>query len=129
MNKSEHVALAYLMLDNAAPLSRNGRTAIIAGELVWGAAVQAIHAAGHDTPIRPRHSVKYNGLTAILNSLSVSADVEAVLNNGLTTVQRRLHNNFYTAQLSESHLADEITAGVLFVRLLLEIIEQRDGTE
>ena len=41
MTESEHTELDELLLANAAPLSRNRRTAIIAGELVWGAAVQA----------------------------------------------------------------------------------------
>ena len=50
------------------------------------------------------------------------------LNNGLTTTQRRLHNNFYTASLSEARLREEITAGVAFVRLLLDIARRQGGT-
>ena len=129
MKQSEHVALAHLMLDNAAPLSRNRLTAIIAGELVWGAAVQAMHAAGHDTAVWPRHSVQYNGLTAILNSLSVSAGVADELINGLARVQRRLHNNFYTARLNDTQLADEILRGQSFVRLLLDIAQRQNETK
>ena len=128
MTESEHTELAELLLANAAPMSRNTRTAIIAGELVWGAAVQAMHAVGHRLAVRPQHSVKRNGLTTILQAITTDADMQLELNNGLTTTQRRLHNNFYTASLGEARLREEITAGVAFVRLLLDIARRQGGT-
>ena len=127
MTESEHTELAELLLANAAPMSRNTRTAIIAGELVWGAAVQAMHAVGHRLAVRPQHSVKRNGLTTILQAITTDADMQLELNNGLTTTQRRLHNNFYTASLGEARLREEITAGVAFVRLLLDIARRQGG--
>ena len=128
MTESEHTELAELLLANAAPMSRNRRTAIIAGELVWGAAVQAMHAVGHRLAVRPQHSVKRNGLTNILQAITTDANMQLELNSGLTTTQRRLHNNFYTANLSEVELNQEIADGVAFVRLLLDIARRQGGT-
>ena len=126
MNKDEHEELAELMLANAAPLSRNRRTAIIAGELVWGASVQAMHAAGHDFALRPHHPIKSNGLEAILRNVAPDPVIHGRLRDGPTTTQRRLHNNFYTANLSEVVVNQEITAGVVFVRLLLDLARRQD---
>ena len=127
MRESEHVELAELMLANAGPMAQNRRTAIIAGELVWGAAVHAMHAVGHNAATRPQHPIKSNGLESILRAIATDAAVRERLGDGLTTVQRRLHNNFYTANLSEARVRQEMTAGIVFVRLLLDIARRQDG--
>lgn len=121
MTEDEHAALAELMLATSVPLARDSRTAIMAGELVWGAVVHALHAVGHAASIRPQHPTKNNGMINILRTIDAQADVQDALEGGLRRAQRRLHNNFYTARLSEAQLADEIAGGVAFVGLLLEI--------
>ena len=128
MIQYEHAALAELMLATSVSLARDSRTAIMAGELVWGAVVHALHAVGHATDIRPQHPTKNNGMMNILRTIEPRDDVQNELGGSLRRAQRRLHNNFYTARLNESQLSNEITAGVVFVRLLLDIAQRQNET-
>ena len=129
MIKDEHAALAELMLATSVPLARDYRTAMMAGELVWGAVVHALHAVGHAAAVQPQHPTKNNGMMNILRTIEARADVQSEFPDRLRRAQRRLHNNFYTARLGEAQLADEITAGTVFVRLLLDIAQRRNETK
>lgn len=120
MNAGGHTALAKLMLENAERHRRDGRTLIIAGELVWGAAVHAIHAAGHTMSHSARHPINHIGLYDMLMILGTDNDLQKTLAEGLGIVQRRLHNNFYTGCLSEADLANDLNDGFAFVGLLLD---------
>lgn len=124
MNADEHIALAELMLENAKLHTQDSQTLIIAGELVWGASVHAIHAAGHTMSHSARHPINHVGLYDTLMTLGTDNDLQKTMAEGLSIAQRRLHNNFYTARLSETELVEDLADGFIFVRLLLDATEQ-----
>ena len=124
MSGDEHNAIAETLIEMAANLARTFTTALVAGELVWGAAIHACVAIAHRLGWRPRHPRQKRELDRLLTQAVAEPPIRADLIEGLNMVQRRLHNHFYTGQLGDTELAQYITNGIELVRRLVEIASQ-----
>lgn len=124
MSGDEHNALAETLVEMATNLARTSTTALVAGELVWGAAIHACVAIAHRLDWRPRHPRQKRELDRLLTQAVAERLIRADLIDGLNMVRRRLHNHFYTGQLGDIELAQYITGGIELVQRLIEIASQ-----
>ena len=123
MTADEHAATAEMLLAESANLARQPRTALAAGELVWGATIHALNAIAHRERGNPRHLRQRRDLENLIRQVAPDPAAQTVWMNGLRAAQRRLHNHFYTGQLSDTDLMEWITAGIGLVRRLLRFAE------
>ena len=121
MNGARHAAISEMSVETATTLAIRPRTALAAGELLWGAACHGLAAAERhpDGPHRQPRTRKE--LLQVIDHLSIGQQTQRYLRDGLRLTQRRLHDNFYTGRLSDDELAHDIDVGVDFVRDLLRI--------
>ncbi|MCY4557352.1 MAG: hypothetical protein OXF79_13435 [Chloroflexi bacterium] len=124
MSGDEHNAIAETLVEMAANLARTSTAALVAGELVWGAAIHACVAIAHHLDWRPQHPRQKRELDRLLTHAVAEHPVRADLIDGLNMVQRRLHNHFYTGQLGDIELAQYITGGIELVQRLIDIASQ-----
>ena len=124
MTADEHAATAEMLLAESANLARQPRTALAAGELVWGATIHALNAIAHRERGNPRHLRQRRDLENLIRQVAPDAAAQAIWMNGLRTAQRRLHNHFYTGRLEDADLAAAIATGIGRVRRLLRFAER-----
>lgn len=124
MTADEHAATAAMLLAESANLARQPRTALAAGELVWGATIHALNAIAHRERRNPRHLRQRRDLENLITQVAPDAATQTVWMNGLRAAQRRLHNHFYTGQLADADLASWINSGIGLVRRLLRFAER-----
>ena len=124
MTADEHASTAEMLLAESANLARQPRTALAAGELVWGATIQALNAIAHLERGTPRHLRQGRDLENLIRQIAPDAATQTAWIDDLRTAQRRLHNHFYTGQLSDADLAATIVVGIRFVRRLLRFAER-----
>ena len=105
-------------------MAQNSRTVLAAGELIWGAAFHASCAAERhpDEPHRQPHTRRE--LREIINHMTVDRRTRRNLIDTLDHAVRRLHDNFYSGQLSNADLIDDMRVGTSFVRELLQIAQR-----
>ena len=120
----QHVATSEMLLSAAEPLARNRRTALAAGELVWGAAVHALSAVEAHPTERHRQPRTRNQFLRIIEDIGDGYQYHEDLVVGLGVTQRKLHDHFYTGRFSDEELAESISKGTAFVRQLLQIAAQ-----
>ena len=121
MNYENHVAAARMFLSAAEILSELGM-GMAAAEMVWGAANQAIDAVNHRMGV-PRHASNNRDRRRVLQRIGRAHGVESELVGGFRTVTSRLHNHFYSGNLSGDELEESMEAGVLFATRMLELAE------
>ena len=124
MTAEEHADTAAMLLAESANLARQPRTALAAGELVWGATIHALNAIAHREHGNPRHWRQRRDLENLITQVAPDAATQTVWMNGLRAAQLRLHNHFYTGQLADADLAAWITGGIGVVRQLLQFAER-----
>lgn len=124
MTTDEHASTATMLLAESTALARQPRTALAAGELIWGATVHALNAIAHLVSGNSRHWRQGRDLEKLLTQVVNDDATLSDLLDGLHLAQRRLHNHFYTGQLTDANLAEMIDAGMTFVRRLLHFAER-----
>lgn len=124
MTADEHADTAAMLLAESANLAQQPRTALAAGELVWGATIHALNAIAHLERGNPRHLRQGRDLENLIVQVALDADTQSAWQEGLREAQRRLHNHFYTGQLTDADLAERIDAGIDFVGHLLQFAER-----
>ena len=115
----EHAAAAERFLASSRLLQDAGDDRGSA-EMVWGAAMQAVHALHHRNREGHSHSIKV--LERIIDAAGLSLLTTMRLRTGLTTTVR-LHNYFYTGQLGDRDLASEMATGLDFVNETLQLAQ------
>lgn len=125
MTAEEHASTAAMLLAESANLARQPRTALAAGELVWGATIHALNAIAHRERGNPRHWRQRRDLENLIRQVAPDADTQTEWMGGLREAQLRLHNHFYTGQLADADLAERIAAGIDLVGHLLRFAERR----
>lgn len=124
MRHAGHRDTSETLLQVAVSLARNTRTAIAAGEMVWGAATHAFSAvAHHQSDLTHRQPTRKQMLDIIL-TMSPDATTRNELTRGLNLVQRSLHDHFYSRALTDDQLASDLSDGMTFVRRLLQFAER-----
>ena len=121
MNHEDHIAAARMFLSAAEILSGLGM-GMAAAEMVWGASVHAIDAANHRM-IATRHAGNNRDRRRILERLERAHGAEGELVSGFRAVSSKLHNHFYTGNLSSERLEQEMRNGMLFATRMLELAE------
>ena len=124
MTGDEHVSIATMLLAESTALAQQPRTALAAGELIWGATVHALNAIAHLVSGNSRHWRQRRDLEKLLTQVVPDDETLSDLLDGLNLTQRLLHNHFYTGQLSDAVLPGMINAGMAFVRRLLQFAER-----
>lgn len=124
MRGDRHAAVSEMLLETAAALVQNPRTALAAGEFVWGAAFHACCAAENSPDVSHRHPRTRRELKEIINLLAVDHRTRRNFIDAVDHPVRRLHDNFYSGQLSDSELAADLEIGTAFVRRVLQIAGQ-----
>ena len=124
MTAGEHADTAAMLLAESANLARQPRTALAAGELVWGATIHALNAIAHRERGNPRHQRQRRDLENLIRQVAPDAGTQSEWQDGLDTAQRRLHNHFYTGQLPDTELVGLINVGIGVVRQLLQFAER-----
>ena len=124
MNGSRHAVISHMLVETAEMLAQSSRTALAAGELLWGAACHGFAAAERHPDAPHRQSRTRRELLQVIDRLPVDQQMQRYLRDGLRSTQRRLHDNFYTGRLNDDELAYEIGVGVAFVRSLLQTASQ-----
>lgn len=117
MTVDEHITQANSFISDSLALQQQG-SGMLAAEAVWGAIWQAVaaisHTLGTDEQRHPRHS---RAVFALFAQHNLTATFEL----GFRDAKDRLHNHFYTGQLSATALAGSIEDGRNFVRQLLAV--------
>ena len=119
MNREDHIRAARQFLAAADILIDAGMNRM-AGECVWGAAVQVIDTLYLRHP--PRHP-QNRDRAATVSLLGEKYQRVDELQRGFVVVRNNLHNHFYTGRLSESELSKALEAGRTFVNMMLELAE------
>ena len=124
MRGDRHAAVSEMLLETAETLAQNPRTTLAAGELIWGAAFHASCAAERhpNEPHQQPHTRRE--LREIISHLAIDRRIRRNLIGTLDHAVRRLHDNFYSGQLSNTDLFDDIEVGTSFVRELLHIAQR-----
>lgn len=124
MNGARHAVISQMLVETAETLAQPPRTALAAGELLWGAACHGLAAAERHPEAAHRQPRTRRELVHVIDHLPIGRHMQRYLRDGLRSTQRRLHDNFYTGRLSDDELAYEIRVGVDFVRNLLHISDR-----
>lgn len=129
MNGTQHTTTSMMLLEAAAPLAQNPRTALAAGELIWGATVHALSAIELHPNDKHQQPRTRRDLMQIIDHITDNPQAREDLIVGLNVTQRRLHDHFYTGRFSSEQLADDINKGTGFVRHLLQIASQPQAAD
>ena len=121
MNYEEHVASARMFL-NAAEILSNLGMGMAAAEMVWGAANQAIDAVNHRMLIT-RHASNNRDRRRVLQRIGRAHGVEGELARGFRAAANGLHSHFYTGNLSDDELEENMRLGISFANRMLELAE------
>lgn len=124
MTADEHADTAAMLLAESANLARQPRTALAAGELVWGATIHALNAIAHRERGTPRHLRQRRDLENLIRQVAPDAGTQSEWMEGLRAAQLRLHNHFYTGQLADADLTSWIARGIDVVSHLLQFAER-----
>ena len=125
MNGERHAAISQMLLDTAESLAINPRTTLAAGELIWGATFHACSAADHHTDQPHRQPQTRRELALVITGLTIDPPTRRNFLRTLHEAVRRLHDNFYSGELTYVQLVDDIAMGTSFVRQLLQIAARR----
>ena len=123
MNREQHVAISEMLIETAGTLGQNPRTALAAGELIWGAAAHICNAAEGHSDAEHRDLRTKREWALVINGLAVDRQTRRLCLDGLDASQT-LHSHFYTGQLSRDEVAEKIRIGTVFVRQMLRIARQ-----
>ena len=121
MNYEDHIASARMFLSAAEILSELGM-GMAAAEMVWGAANQTIDAVNHRMMVT-RHASSNRDRRRVLQRIGRAHGVESELANSFSAVLSKLHNHFYTGNLTAEQLDNEMKNGLSFVSLMLALAE------
>ena len=131
MNRQQHLDAARSLLNRGIRLASSNET-IAAGELLWGATVNAVSAADPDHQQQPpdRFSNPHLAPSTSRNFLAAIARVQPVPLTQIQTAacfhngQRRLHNHFYHLNLTqfEVQICSAIAAG--YAQILIAAAER-----
>ena len=124
MRYAGHQDTAETLLEIAGTLARDTRTAIAAGEMVWGATTHAFSAVDRHRSDRTHRQPTRRQMLAIIYTMSSDASTRNELVHGLNLVQRSLHDHFYSRALTDAQLASDLSGGMIFVRRLLQYAER-----
>lgn len=127
MDRQNHLNEARSLIALAIVEQARGQN-LAAGELVWGATVQAVSAADPDHETQPpdrfgnshEAPVTYQSFIAaairIVHLLLTERQIRQCVFNG----QRKLHNHFYHLNLPPSHLRRRTDIGIAFAQQILQ---------
>ena len=121
MNHEDHIASARMFLNAAEILSELGM-GMAAAEMVWGASVQSIDAVNHRMMVT-RHAGSNRDRRRVLARLERAHGADGELVDSFMSVSSRLHNHFYTGNLSAEQLDNEMRNGIAFATRMLELAE------
>ena len=114
MQTGQHIEAAQRFLDDASMLESVGSN-MGAGEMIWGAAIQALEAIDH---------IRTGNATGTLSSNGRRRLIDSVISEGVRRydgIQNDLHAHFYRGHLSPSEYADGMRQGRDCVAKLLAI--------
>ena len=117
MDLEQHAAAAVRLMLSCRMLYAAGDR-MGSAEMVWGAAMQAIHALHHHS--RDRHPHSLRALGDIIAAKQLSQSTAERLNHGLAAAVI-LHNHFYTGRLSAEMLIANIELGIDFTNEVLRL--------
>ena len=120
MNREIHLAITRMLLETAETLAENQPTALAAGELTYSAMFHACCAADRHPDEPHRQPQTRRELREIVNRLPVDRSIRTDCLYGIDSAVRRLHDNFYSAELSDYQLIDDLEIGTKLVRRLLQ---------
>ena len=121
MNYEDHIASARMFLSAAEILSELGM-GMAAAEMVWGASNQAIDAVNHRMGV-PRHPGNNRDRRRVVERLERAHGMDGALQDGFRAASSRLHNHFYSGNLSDDELKESMEAGISFATRMLELAE------
>ena len=121
MNGARHAAISQMLVETAEALAQPPRTALAAGELLWGAACHGLAAAERHPDAPTDSRARDENCCMSLTTCPSVGKRNTICATALRSTQRKLHDNFYTGRLSDDELAYEIRVGVDFVRNLLHV--------
>lgn len=124
MRYAGHRDTAETLLEIADTLARDTRTAIAAGEMVWGATTHAFSAVDQHQSDRAHRQPTRRQMLDIILTMTPDASTRNELVRGLNLVQRSLHDHFYSRALTDAQLASDLSSGMIFVRRLLRFAER-----
>ena len=119
MVHEQHIAAANRLVASSRILLAAGDD-MGSAEMLWGAAVQAIHALYHRN--RNGHPRSIRALERIITSRQLPLDAIARLPMGLEAAVV-LHNHFYTGQLPLDYLITHRAAALDFVYDVLDLAQ------
>ena len=124
MRYAGHRDTAETLLEIAETLVGDTRTAIAAGEMVWGATTHAFSAVDQHQSDRAHRQPTRRQMLAIILTMSSDASTRSELALSLNLVQRSLHDHFYSRALTDDQVASDLSGGMIFVRRLLQFAER-----
>ena len=124
MRYAGHRDTAETLLEIAGSLARDTRTAIAAGEMIWGATTHAFSAVERHPSDRTHRQPTRRQMLAIIVTMTPDAPTRNELVRDLNPVQRSLHDYFYSRALTHAQLASDLSSGMIFVRRLLQFAER-----
>ncbi len=86
-------------------------------EVVWGAAIQVIHAANHR--LTARHPQSSRDMMLVTERLENKYGLDGELADGFIVVKNRLHNHFHTRRLNEREMLESMETGKDFVNRMM----------
>ena len=116
----EHIATAKTFLRAEESLVKP-EMGMIAGESVWGAAVQVIDAINHLTGAR--HSGNNREREQIVRYMANKYSADDLF-DGFDSARNYLHNHFYTGRLNNRDLYQHLELGISFVNQMIELADQ-----
>ena len=123
MNREQHIATSEMLIETAGILAQNPRTALAAGELIWGAASHICNAAEGHSDAEHRNLRTKREWALVIVGLAVDRQTRRLCLDGLDASQT-LHRHFYTGQLRGDELTEKISIGTAFIRQMLRITRQ-----
>ena len=104
MQTGQHIEAAQRFLDSASMLESAGSN-MGAGEMIWGAAIQALEAINHIRTGTATGSLSSNGRRRLVDSVIYDGV------NRYNRIQNELHAHFYSGHLSPPEFADSMRRG------------------
>ncbi len=124
MNYEDHIAAAETFMRAEEMLTESGM-GMAAAEVIWGAVAQVIDAANHRSG--PRHARSNRNRRRTLERLERAYRLDRELTHGFQYIVTKLHNHFYTGNLSEHELSASLEFGRRFVNLMIELSGRERG--
>ena len=124
MTQEEHSAASNRLMVSSRLLRADGDT-MGSAEMVWGAAMQAMHALIHRNRDWHTHSIK--NLEIVIGLAAPSLLIQQRLSLGLVAATN-LHNHFYTNGLSGGEITAAMASGQDFVNEVLQLAQSPSAT-